>query len=175
MNFYPIQSLFRECLTVVRDFGAVFVASSFCRPISYNKLKDELDVYKNKALYLDNEIEVRKERLELVKIKKDIDNSRTRDIEVLSFFTAIITFIFGTIGFFAENKNSDFLHLMYSIFGLGAILLIFVSGIHLVTVRKEENPWDYFKHPRAWFCILTIVASAALLVWLIINVNALSV
>lgn len=174
MNFYPIQSLFRECLTIVHDFGAVFVASSFCRPISYHKLKDELNAYKNKALYVDNEIEVRKERLELITIKSDIDNSRTREIEVLSFFTAIITFIFGTIGFFAENKNSDFLHLMYSIFGLGAILLIFVSGIHLITIRKEDNPVDYFKHPRAWFCILTILASVVLLAWLIINVNALS-
>lgn len=174
MNFYPIQSLFRECLTVVHDFGAVFVASSFCRPIRYHKLKDELNVYKNRALYIDNEIEVRKEKFELANIKRDIDNSRTREIEVLSFFTAIITFIFGTIGFFAESKNSDFLHLVYSIFGLGAILLIFVSGIHLVTVRKEENALDYFKHPRAWFCIATILSSVALLIWLIVNIKVLS-
>ena len=36
--FYPIQSRYRECLVRVPGFGPVFVASSFCRPIVYEKL-----------------------------------------------------------------------------------------------------------------------------------------
>lgn len=171
--FYPIQICYRECLVPVAGFGAVFVASSFCRPVRYDKLKDELNTFKNQALLVDNEIALREEKVELQKLKKDIDNTRTKEIEILSAFTAIITFLFGTIGFFADNKDNNFIHLVFSIFGLGAILLIFVSGIHLVTMRREESFGDYFKHPRAWFCVLTILASAILLIWLVINVKAL--
>lgn len=171
--FYPIQNVYSECLVPVAGFGAVFVASSFCRPVRYDKLKDELNTFKSQALLMDNEIALREEKRALKNLKKDIDNSRTKEVEVLSFFTAIITFLFGTIGFFADNKNNDFLHLIFSIFGLGAILLIFVSGIHLTTMRKEDKVADYFKHPRAWFCIFTIIVSVVLLAWMIIKVNAL--
>lgn len=173
--FYPLQNCYRECLVPVANFGAVFLASSYCRPVKYEKLNDELNTFKNQALLVDNEIALREEKMEMKQLKKDIDNSRTRELEILSVYTAIITFLFGTIGFFADdNNNSDFLHLLFSIFGLGAILLIFVSGIHLVTMRKEDKVGDYFKHPRAWFCIVTILASISLLIWLIIKVNALS-
>lgn len=165
--FYPIQNVYTECLTRVEGFGVVFIASSYCRPVNYEKLKDELNKYKNQILLVDNEIALREEKKELKNLKKDIDNSKTKEIEILSAFTAIITFLFGTIGFFADNRNNDFIHLLFSIFGLGAVLLIFVSGIHLITMRKEKKVGDYFKHPRAWFCIVTILCSIGLLIWLI--------
>ena len=124
-------------------------------------------------MLVDNEIALREEQEEMRSLKRDIDNSRTREVEILSGFTAIITFLFGTIGFFASNKESDFLHLIYSVFGLGAILMIFVSGIHMLTMRREKEVGDYFKHPRMWFCIITILASVGLIIWLLIKVNAL--
>lgn len=169
--FYPIQNVYAECITRVKDFGVVFIASSYCRPVNYEKLKDELNKYKNQILLVDNEIALREEKNELKNLKKDIDNSKTKEIEILSAFTAIITFLFGTIGFFADNRNNDFIHLLFSIFGLGAVLLIFVSGIHLITMRKEKKVGDYFKHPRAWFCIVTILCSIGLLIWLIKKVQ----
>lgn len=173
MSFFPIQNPYRECIVTVADFGVVFTPSTFCRPVRYERLKEELNEYKSRVLYIDNEIAIRKERLELNKIKKSIDNSKVRELEILSFFVALITFLFGTISFFAENKNNDFIHLLYSVFGLGAILLIFVCGIYLITIRKEKNFSDYFKHPRMWFCILTILISLGMLVWLIVNVSIL--
>lgn len=171
--FYPIQNAFRECLVPVANFGAVFVASSFCRPVKYDKLNDELNTFKNQVLLVDNEIALREEKTELQKLKKDIDNTRTKEIEILSAFTAIITFLFGTIGFFADNKDNNFIHLVYSIVGLGAILLIFVSGIHIVTMRKEDSISDYFKHPRTWFCIFTILICVVLIFWLVKNVECM--
>lgn len=173
--FYPIQNQYQECLVKVDGLGEVFIASSFCRPVKYGKLEDELKTFKNQSLLVDNEIALREEKVELKKIRDDINHARTKEIEVLSVFTAIITFLFGTIGFFAENKNNDFLHLIFSIFGLGAILLIFVSGIHLLTMKKEEKVVDYFKHPRAWFCFITIIASISLLIWLVAKINILTV
>lgn len=171
--FYPIQNTYRECLVPVTSFGAVFIASSFCRPVRYDKLKDELNSFKSQALLMDSEIALRVEKEEMRNLKKDIDNSRTREIEILSVFTAIITFLFGTIGFFADNKNNDFVHLVFSVLGLGAILLIFVSGIHLITMRKEKEAKDYFNHPRAWFCLFTVLASVGLIIWLVLKVNSL--
>lgn len=171
--FYPIQNTYKECLVPVKEFGAVFIASSFCRPVKYDKLKDELNYFKSQALLVDNEMALREEQEEMRNLKKEIDNSRTREIEILSGFTAIITFLFGTIGFFASNKDGDFLHLIYSVFGLGAILMIFVSGIHLLTMRREKELGDYFKHPRMWLCLFTIMFSVVLIIWLIVNVKAL--
>ncbi len=163
-SFYPIQNIYSECLTRVKDcdFGVVYVASSFCRPVRYEKLRDELNTFKNSILLIDNEIALKEEKEELTKLRKDIDNTRTKEIEILSFFTAIITFLFGSIGFFARNENNDFIHLLFSILGLGAILLIFVSGIHITTMRIE-NKW----HPRAWFCYITMVVSIVLIFYLI--------
>ena len=172
-TFYPIQCAYRECLVRVKDFGAVFIASSFCRPIKYQKLKEELASFKNRLLLLDNEIEIRNEKEQLLDLRKEIDHSNTRQIEILSFFTAIITFIFGTIGFFAESKENDFLHMVFATLGLGAVLMIFVSGIYLVTVRKEKCIRDYFRHPRAWFCIITILLSVALIIWMVIVISKL--
>lgn len=171
--FYPIQNTYRECLVPVADFGAVFVASSFCRSIRYDKLKDELNYFKSQVLLVDNEIALRGEQEEMRNLKKDIDKSRTREVEILSVFTAIITFLFGTIGFFADNKEKDFLHLIFSVFGLGAILMIFVSGIHLLTMRREKKVKDYFKHPRMCFCLFTILASVILIIWLVAKVETL--
>lgn len=173
-HFYPIQNQYQECLVPVDGFGDVFIASSFCRPVKYVTLQDDLISFKNQLRSVDNEIALREGKMELKKIRGDIEHSKTREIEILSAFTAVITFLFGTIGFFAENENNNFIHLVFSIFGLGAILLIFVSGIHLVTMSKEEKIGDYFKHPRAWLCIFTILASIGLLIWLILKVNALA-
>lgn len=173
MCFFPIQNTYSECITKVDDFGPVFVASSFCRPVKYQNLRDELNEYKNLALSIDNQIAIREDRIKLEKLKLEIENSKNRQIEILSFFSAVITFIFGTIGFFAENKNNDFIHLVYSIFGLGAILLIFVCGIHLVTMKKEDSFVEYFKHPRTWFCIITLLACFILIVWMFFSINNL--
>lgn len=172
-RFYPIQNVYAECITRVKDFGVVFMASSFCRPVKYEKLRDELRFFKNQMLLVDNEIALREEKEQLKSLKNDIDNSKRKEVEILSFFTAVITFLFGTIGFFANNDNNDFLHLIFSIVGLGAILMIFVSGIHLVTMRKEKNVIDYFIHPRAWFCFITLFCSFGLIIWLVCHVNTL--
>lgn len=168
-KFYPIQCLYNECIVTVDKFGAVFIASNYCRPVKYEKLKDELNRYKNQLLSIGNEIEVRKERIEISKVRKEIDESRMKQVEILSFFTAIITFLFGTIGFFAKNENVSFYQLVSSIFGLGGVLLIFVCGIHLVTMRREKSFIDYFCHPRMWFCLFTIIVSIIGIIWLLMN------
>ena len=171
--FYPIQNTYRECLVRVADFGVVFIASTFSRPVRYEILKDELNTFKSKALFIENEISLREEKRELNNIKKEINNSKSKEVEILSVFTAIITFLFGTIGFFAENKNNDFLHLFFSICGLGAILMIFVSGIHIITMKKEEKVCSYFMHPRMWFCVITIILCVVMLIWLLYKVSHL--
>ena len=168
--FYPIQNTFRECLNPFKGFGAVFIASSFCRPVRYDKLRDELNDYKSKLLLLDNEIFMREEQEQMRNLKMDIDNSRTREVEILSIFTAIITFLFGAIGFYSDNNEHDFEHLIFSIFGLGSVLMIFVCGIHLMTMRKEQTVKEYFKHPRMWFCILTILFCMGMIIWLLANI-----
>ena len=168
--FYPIQNTYRECLNPFEGFGAVFIASSFCRPVRYDQLRDELNEYKSKLLLFDNEMSLREEQDQMRSLKIDIDNSRTREVEILSIFTAIITFLFGAIVFYSDNNENDFVHLIFSIFGLGSVLMIFVSGIHLITMRKEQTVKEYFKHPRMWFSMFTILFCIGLIIWLLAHV-----
>lgn len=168
--FYPIQNTYRECLNPFEGFGAVFVASSFCRPVRYDQLRDELNEFKSKLLLFDNETSLREEQDQMRSLKNDIDNSRTREVEILSIFTAIITFLFGAIVFYSDNNENDFVHLIFSIFGLGSVLMIFVSGIHLITMRKEKTVKEYFKHPRMWFSMFTILFCIGLIIWLLAHI-----
>ena len=92
----------------VDGLGEVFIASSFCRPVKYGKLEDELKTFKNQSLLVDNEIALHEEKVELKKIRDDINHARTKEIEVLSVFTAIITFLFGTIGFLRRTRTTIF-------------------------------------------------------------------
>ena len=51
---------------------------------------------------------------------------------------------------------------------------VYLDAVFFPNMRKEEKIADYFKHPRAWFCILTVLASIGLLIWLVVKVNALA-
>lgn len=151
-KFYPVQNMYNEC--IVRDTaygGVVFMASSYSRPIKYDKLYDDIEEFKSEARLLKNEISLFKERAAIAQLKKEIDASKKSNIEILGAFTAVITFLFGCVNIFSDNENVNRTTLtdnIANIIGLGLILLLFVSAIYFLTVRRESSWTEYFKHPR---------------------------
>ena len=63
-------------------------------------------------------------------IEKQVETERTRTIELLGLFTAIIAFIFSTIHFATNLKTIS--EVMIAIIGMGAALLVFLLTLHMV-------------------------------------------
>lgn len=161
--FMPIQNIYEESIANVEGFGHVLVPSTFCRPINYAKRRHVLSSYKTQALFLRNELSLREEREEIEAIKQQIDKSHWKNIELLSIFTAIITFLFGTVSFMANGANTTITQQIFNIVAIGLVLLLFVSAIAVVTMQREKDHRKYWLHPRVIFLIATIVIFAILL------------
>ena len=149
-NFYPFQLMFNECSVKYEDLNIrLFMPSSFTRPIEYKPLLDEITEYKSQILFFRNKIELLQEKRNIENIKLEITKSERRYIEILGVFTAVITFLFGTIDFFSTAKVAR--ELIHSSLALGVILLLFSSSIYFLTIPKLNRFSDYLLHPRFWF------------------------
>ena len=173
-SFYPLQSLYNDCLVRYEDvdLGPVFFASSYFRPVQYSLIQERLDAIKSKGILCRNVLSLREEKSEIESIKKSIDQSKKQTIEIISAFTAIITFLFGTIDFFSNTKVSSFHNQIFSIVSLGIILLVFISGVAILTIRHEETFCAYLKQPRMWISTVSLLIFTGLLVYLLLNVGA---
>lgn len=149
-NFYPFQLMFNECSIKYETLNIrIFIPSSFTRPIEYKPLLDEIVKYKSEVVFFHNKIDLLKEKKDIEKLKLDIAKSERKYIEILGVFTAVITFLFGTIDFFSTTKETR--ELIYSSLALGLILLLFTSSIYFLTIPRLNKFADYFCHPRFWF------------------------
>lgn len=162
-RFIPIQNVYNDSISKVDDFGVVLVPSTFCRPINYDKRRHVLNGHKTHALFLRNELSLREEREEIRAIQQQIDKSHWKNIELLSIFTAIITFLFGTVSFMANGANTTITQQIFNVVAIGLVLLLFVSAIAVVTIQRDKEHSEYWNHPRVIFLIATIVISVILL------------
>lgn len=169
--FMPIQNIYNDSISKVENFGVVFIPSTFCRPINYEKHRDKLNDYKTHILFLKNELSLREEHLEIESIKNEIDKSNLKNIELISIFTAIITFLFGTINFMTNGSSTTLTQQIYNIISIGLILLLFVSAIAIVTMRREKTHKDYWRHPRLYFFIIMTVIFLGLLIHILVKLS----
>ena len=157
-HFYPFQLMYNECVKKSNGYdGAIFTPSTFSRPINYAKLADDMQYYKAEARSLQNEYNIQKERIKIEKLKTEIENTKKNYIEILGIFTAVITFLFGCVNIFSNNNASTVLNQIFHVVSLGLVLLLFVSSIYLLTMRKEEKFSHYFSHPRFFIFGLAII------------------
>ncbi len=139
-RFYPVQNLYEDCVRQDAQYNyTVFTASSFSRPIKYDRLRDELQEFKSEARLLKNEISLQKERSNIEHLKSEIDASKKSNIEILGIFTAVITFLFGCVNIFSNDNNAtlSISQQIQHVACLGLFLLLFISCIYILTVRKE--------------------------------------
>ena len=149
-SFMPVQNVYNDSIVPIPDFGAVFVPSTFCRPVKYAKRQDNLTRFKTHSLFLKNEMSLKVEREEIQSIKESIDRSQLKNVELLSIFTAIITFLFSVVSFTSNGNHLTIHQLIYNTVSIGLLLMLFVSMISIVTIRKEKTIKDYFHHPRIY-------------------------
>ena len=146
--------MFNECLVLYKELSIrLFIPSSFTRPIEYKILSDEIMEYKSKIVFFRNKLELLKEKDDIERIKQEIAKSERKYIEILGVFTAVITFLFGTIDFFSTAKKSA--DIIYPSIAIGLILLLFSSSIYFLTIPRLDKLSDYLYHPRFWFFGIT--------------------
>ena len=172
-RFIPVQNVYNDSISRVDDFGAVLIPSTFCRPINYEKRRHILSAHKTHALFLKNELSLREEREDIESIKQQIDKSHWKNIELLSIFTAIITFLFGTVNFMANGSSMTITQQIYNIMTIGLVLLLFVCAIAVVTMQRENDPKKYWRHPRLYFLIASIIIFLALLLYILWTASSL--
>ena len=168
-SFMPVQNVYNDSIVPIPDFGAVFVPSTFCRPVKYAKRQDNLTRFKTHSLFLKNEMSLKVEREEIQSIKESIDRSQLKNVELLSIFTAIITFLFSVVSFASNGDNLTFHQQIYNTVSVGLLLMLFVSMISIVTIRKEKTIKDYWKHPRIYLLGISILLCASLLLYVLFN------
>ena len=169
-RFYPIQNIYEEC--VVQDASSgydVFVASSFSRPMKYEKLQEELQSFKLDFKFLEHQKLLYEERVHTEQLKAEMASYKKSNIEILGAFTAVITFLFGCVNLFGE---SDVDLQLLNIGSVGLILLLFGCVIYILVMPKEPNMKAYFKHPRFYIfgiCSILYIAILAHILWNVIE------
>ena len=94
---------------------------------------------------------IHKEHQEILILKNQIEKNRKTYIEVLGIFTAVITFLIGSLTIFLDARGDilTFQQKIENIILLGLVLLLFINGGYFLT---SEINWKSFRH---WFFVIT--------------------
>lgn len=164
-QFYPFQLMKSDCTIPIKELNIIlFSPSTFSRPIKYDELLGQINDCKADAKALDIEIQMYKERQNLLDIKKEIFDSRKTYIEILGIFSGIITFLFGSIQLFGRT-DITYTQSLTNILSLGLVLCIFIALI-TITIALE-------KKYRLWGTIFIVVIAIVFLLCLISSFNSI--
>lgn len=168
-SFYPIQLMFDECCIYIKDLDfSLFIPSSFSQPVNYRKLRENIEKYHIALYSIDNKIELAEEKKEILTLKDGIQGTTQRFIEIGGIFVAVLSLLFSVISF-SSNTALTIKGLVIHSLGVGYIILIFVSGIYVLSLKKDMGWKYYLTRPRLW--IFTIIALASFLALYLISTN----
>lgn len=145
---YVFQLPYNECLftTNNQELRNIYIASSFLLPLPKDRYKLELEENKRKVLILSSSIEVyeniEKDINELNKDKEEVLKRDIRSMEILGIFTAIVTFVAGSLPTFQFVKNvyQAALFMLSLSSSLAAfVLIILIIGRGVEKLKKHKN------------------------------------
>lgn len=163
-HFYPIQMLRSDCFVEETEYS-LMLPSTFSKPIDYDKQWEALNDFKSELRFLKESLQIIEQTKELKSIKDSLKNAEKKYIEIGGIFISAITFLFGTINIFTNDKASP-LQMFTSTMGLGILLIIFASLMILIVGKRE---WCSFK---SWTIALIIIGYTALLCFIIFGGSA---
>lgn len=158
-HFYPIQ-LPRDFCRVEGLEIKLMLPSTFSKSINYPKLFENLDEFKRELRFLKESLRMIEQTKELNSLKDSLKASEKKYIEIGGIFVSAITFLFGTINIFTNDKTSP-LQMFISTMGLGILLILFASLLVLVV---NKNRFDSFK---TWLFALIVIGYTVLLCFII--------
>lgn len=144
-KFYPFLLPFEESLIKEKE-SSIFIPSTFSKAIIYQEQFEYLNETKQKLREYQSLFLVKKEQKSISLLNQEnqkrtnelegtIKKYEKRTYELLALFTAVITFLFGSVNIFTQNSDLSLPLLITNTMGLGFILLLFASLILLTTSK----------------------------------------
>lgn len=136
----PYLMQLRYNFSTITDQGIdVFYPSTFCRPLRFRNLNENIQQLSNEIIALDYQVIHHTERLEMLEAKRKIDNMEKKNIQILSLVITVTTFLVGLLSIFIGNSEVSIFTKMEYVVALGAVLLLFVSfGYFFVSDRLKS-------------------------------------
>ncbi len=163
-HFYPIQLPIEFCRVEGLEIK-LMLPSTFSKSIDFPKLYENLDELKRELRFLNESLQMIEQTKELNSLKDSLKASEKKYIEIGGIFVSAITFLFGTINIFTNDKATP-LQMFTSIMGLGILLILFASLLVLVV---NKNRLDSFK---TWLCVFIVIGYTILLCFIIFGGEA---
>lgn len=126
-HFCPFQLPIEESKTS----GKIFFASAFSKPISPKKLKNAERDYRETKQYLKIRQRLIAREKEITKVSEQFQSFRKESFEYLGIFITIITFLFGSIQLFGNDKMK-LEPVLLNIASLGIVLAMFMALLYIV-------------------------------------------
>lgn len=164
--FYPLQLMFDECLFYIKDLDkTVFIASSFSQPANYKLLKEKADDYRIGLFQIENKLDLLEEQETIDELKNNLEATTSKYIEIGGIFVAVLSLLFSVVSF--TDTRMDIKDITLHSLGMSYILLIFISCIYVLTLKKDSKISDYFKTFRFWFFFVLFILSIIFLYFII--------
>lgn len=149
-NFSSVK--FDDC-----DFKT-YCPSSFCRPLRFKDLDEDIISYASKIAFLENESKNQNNRKLILDAKSKIDNMEHKNMEQMGLFITITTFLVGLLSIFIGNDGSvSIIEKMHYVIALGCILTVFVC-VGYFAVRDK-----YYTKKSCLFVLLMFLSSCSVL------------
>lgn len=149
-NFSSVK--FDDC-----DFKT-YCPSSFCRPLRFKDLDEDIISYASKIAFLENESKNQNNRKLILDAKSKIDNMERKNMEQMELFITITTFLVGLLSIFIGNDGSvSIIEKMHYVIALGCILTVFVC-VGYFAVRDK-----YDTKKSCLFVLLMFLSSCSVL------------
>lgn len=162
--FYPIQLPIDFCRVEGLEVK-LMLPSTFSKSIDFPKLYEILEEFKREIRLFKESLQMLEQTKELNSLKDSLKASEKKYIEIGGIFVSAITFLFGTINIFTNDKASP-LQMFTSVMGLGILLILFASLLVLVVNKNKLNSF------KTWFCSLIIIGYTILLCFIIFGGEA---
>lgn len=163
-HFYPIQLTLSDCKVDNLD-QVLVLPSTFSKPIDYSKHFNSLSEFKSELRFIKESLQLIENTAELNTLKESLQDSEKRFKEIGGIFVGAITFLFGTINIFTNEKSSPS-QMFISTLGLGLLLVIFAILMMIVS-----NKWDW-KSFRSWSITIAFIAYTIILCFIIFGADA---
>lgn len=155
----PYLMQLRYNFSTITDQGIeVFYPSTFCRPLRFRNLNDNIQQLSNEIIALEYQVIHHSERLEMLEAKRKIENMEKKNIQILSLVITVTTFLVGLLSIFIGNSEVSIFTKMEYVVALGAVLLLFVSfGYFFVSDKLKSWKTLFFGGTTIIFIIFILL------------------
>lgn len=130
--------------TIKKGDISIFCPSTFCRPLKFSLLREDIVQYNTSIAFLEYQVSHQSEKRKLIEASEKIVNMDRRNIEVMSVFVTITTFLVGLLSIFIGNtKDISIFSKIEYVAALGIILLSFVCLEYFAISKYMEKAKPY--------------------------------